>query len=102
MAKVTKIKSLEDLVIKLGYNSSDVKVTKDIARRKNANITTLKKPLNLTSIEDPQTKEVGELEKQNKDMLKIIMEQNIQIKDMEMEMEKLLKEKEKSSQLPTV
>jgi len=59
LAKDTKIKSLEDLVIKLGYDPSNVKTTEEIIRRKNADIATLKKQLKLPSTEEPQTKEVG-------------------------------------------
>jgi len=57
-------KSLEDLIIKLGYDPSDVKAIEDIARKKNADIATLRKQLKLPSTEDPQTKEMGEMEKQ--------------------------------------
>ena len=45
LAKNTKIKSLEDLVIKLGYDPNNVKATKEIIRRKNAEIVELKKHL---------------------------------------------------------
>jgi len=45
---------------------------------------------------------VRELEKQKEDMFKISIEQNSRIKDMEVEKEKLLKEKEHSSQLAIV
>ena len=63
MAKDTKIKSLENLVIKLGYDPKDVKAAEYIVRRKNADIEALRKQLKLPSTKDPQAKEVGELEK---------------------------------------
>lgn len=62
--KDTKIKSLEDIVIKLGYDPSNVKEVEDIFERKNVDIATPKKQLKIPSIEDPQTKEVGEIEKE--------------------------------------
>lgn len=99
MANDTRIKSLEDLVINLGYNTSDVEAINEIVRKKNVDIETLKKQLKLPSTEDPHTKEMGELEKKKEGMFKIIIEQNIQIREMEVELEKLLKEKEKSSKL---
>ena len=56
LAKDTKIKSLEDLVIKLGYDPKDVKASEEIVKWKNANIATLRKKLKLPSTEDPQEK----------------------------------------------
>jgi len=40
--KDTRIKTLEDLIIKLGYDPNDVKATKDIIKKKNANIQALR------------------------------------------------------------
>lgn len=79
-----------------------MKEAKEIVKRKNVDIAALKKKLKLPSTKDPQTKEVGEIKKEKEDMFKIIIEQNGQIKDMEVEMERLLKEKEKFSQLAIV
>ena len=83
LAKDTNIKSPEDLVIKLGYDPSDVKVAEEIVRRKNEDIAALKKQPKLPSIEYPWTKEVGEPKKQKEEMFKIIIKQKSQIKDME-------------------
>lgn len=91
------IKSLEVLVIKLGYDPSNVKVFKEMIRRKNVDILALRKQLKLPTTKDPQTKEFGELEKEKESMFKIIIEQNLQIKKMEMELENLLKEKEQQA-----
>jgi len=66
-------------------------------RKKNVDIAALRKHLKLPSLEDPHTKEMGEVEKRKEDMFKIIVEQNVQIRDMEVELEKFLKEKEQSS-----
>jgi hypothetical protein len=54
----------------------------------------LRKQLNLPPTEDPQTKEIAEREGERDEMLKLVMEQSTQLKEMEAEMEKLLKERE--------
>lgn len=38
LAKDTRIKALEDLVIKLGYDPSNIKMAKEMIKNKNANI----------------------------------------------------------------
>lgn len=53
LAKDNKLKSLEDLVIKIGYNPSNVKATKEIVKKKDADITTLRKQLKMSATEDP-------------------------------------------------
>lgn len=45
LAKDTNIKSLEDLVIKLGYNPSDLKGAEEIVKRKNIDIVEFRKQL---------------------------------------------------------
>jgi len=42
-SKDTKIKSLEDLVVKIGYDPSDVKATEVIIKKKEMDIEDLKK-----------------------------------------------------------
>lgn len=56
--KNTKIKSLEGLVIKLGYDSNDVKASKEMIKRKIFNILALRKQLKLPTTEDPQLKKL--------------------------------------------
>jgi len=48
LAKRTKIKSLDVLVIKLGYDLSNVKSTQDIIKRENVDISILKKQLQIS------------------------------------------------------
>lgn len=43
LAKDNKVKSLEDLVIKIGYDPTDFKSTEGIIKKKNTNIVALKK-----------------------------------------------------------
>jgi hypothetical protein len=95
-AKDNKIKTLEELVLKIGYDPANVKATEEMIKKKNADITSLRKQLNLPPTEDPQAKEIAEKEGEKDEMLKLLMEQNTQLKEMEAEMEKLLKEKEQA------
>ena len=46
-AKDTRIKSLEDLVIELGHDPKDVKVTEKLIKKKNDDIVSLKKQLKI-------------------------------------------------------
>ena len=43
LAKDTRIKSLEDLVINIGYDPTNVKAVKEILKKKNADIAALRK-----------------------------------------------------------
>ena len=52
------------------------------------------KQLKLPATEDSQAKEVAETEGHKEEILKLIMEQNAQIREMEEEMDKSIKEKE--------
>jgi hypothetical protein len=94
LEKDNKIKSLEELVIKIGYDPSNVKVAEELLNKKNSNIESLRKQLKLPATEDSQTKEMAETEGYKDEMLKLIMDQNAQIKEMEAELDKLVKEKE--------
>jgi len=59
LAKDTKIKSLEDLAIKLGYDPKDVKATEEIVRRKNADIDHLGKNLNFPPLRIHMLRKLG-------------------------------------------
>jgi hypothetical protein len=96
LEKYNKIKSLEELVLKIGYDPSTVKAAEEILKKKNVGIASLRKQLKIPAIEDPQAKEMEETEVHKEEMIKLIMEQNAQIKEMEVELEKLVKEKEQS------
>lgn len=61
-AKDTRIKSLEDLVIELGHDPSDIKATQKLTKKKNQDITALKEQLKLPHLYHPQTKEVLEMQ----------------------------------------
>ena len=51
-AKDNMIKSLEELVLKIGYDPSNVKAVEDMLKKKNADIASLRKKLKLPAIED--------------------------------------------------
>ena len=56
LEKGTKIKYLEGLVIKLGYDPNNVKVVEEMIKRKNVDIQALRKNLKLPTTEYHQTK----------------------------------------------
>jgi hypothetical protein len=93
-AKDNRIKTLEELVLKIGYDPSNVKEVEEMIKKKNADIASLRKQLKLPPTEDSQVKEIAKKEGEKDEMLRLLMEQNAQLKEMEVEMEKLLKEKE--------
>ena len=96
LAKDTKIQSLENLVLRMGYDPSNINVVEELIKKKNTEVASLKKLLKLLASEDPMAKEIEETETQNSDMMKLIIEQNLQIKQMEEQMEKFVKEKEEA------
>lgn len=89
-------------MIKASFDLGNSKAMEEIIKKKNIEIAALKKQLNFHATEDPQAKELGETELQKEEILKILVEQSAQIKGMETNMDKLVKEKEQSSQLAVV
>ena len=55
-AKELRIKSLEDLVIQIGVDPSNIQVAQALIKQKNDDITTLRKQLKLPQNEHPQAK----------------------------------------------
>jgi hypothetical protein len=51
-AKDNRIKSLEELVLKIGYDPSNVKEVEEMLTKKNADITSLRKQLKFPPTED--------------------------------------------------
>jgi hypothetical protein len=93
-AKENIIKSLEELVLKIGYDPSNVKAVEEMLKKKNVDIAYLRKQLKLPPTEDAHAKEIDETEGEKDEILKLIMEQNAQLREMEDELERLVKEKE--------
>jgi hypothetical protein len=101
-AKDNRIKTLEELVLKIGYDPANVKAAEEMIKKKNADIASLRKQLKLLPTEDSQAKEIAEKEGEKDEMLKLLMEQNAQLKEMEAEMERLLKEKEQMKPMESI
>jgi hypothetical protein len=51
-AKDNRIKNLEELVLKISYNPSNVKAAKEMIKKKNVDIASLRKQLKLPPTED--------------------------------------------------
>jgi hypothetical protein len=96
-AKDNRIKMLEELVLKIEYDPLNVKVVEDMLKNKNFDIESLRKQLKLPPTEYEKAKEIAEIEGEKDEMLRLIMEQNARLKEMEAELERLLKEKEQSN-----
>jgi hypothetical protein len=94
-AKDNMIKSLEELLLKFGYDPSNVKLAEDLVKKRNADIASLRKQMKFPFIEDSQAKEIAEAKGEKEELVNLIMEQNAQIIEMETELERLIKEKEK-------
>jgi hypothetical protein len=77
------IKSLEELVLKIGYDPTNFKVAEELLKRKNVDITSMRKQLKLPSTEYSEAKEMAKTKGHKEEMLKLIMEQNAQIREME-------------------
>jgi hypothetical protein len=101
-AKDNRIKMLEELVLKIGYDASNVKAVEEMIKKKNVDIASLRKQLKLPPIVDSQAKEIAKTEGEKDEMFKLIMEQNAQLKEMEDEMDKLVREKEQSKPLEVI
>jgi hypothetical protein len=71
-------------------------------KKKNSDIASPRKQFKLPPTEDSQAKEIAKTEGEKDEMLKLIMEQNAQLKEMEVELEKLLKEKEQSKPMEVI
>jgi hypothetical protein len=100
--KDNRIKTLEELVLKIGYDPSNVKEVEEMIKKKNVDIASLRKQLKFLPTEDSQEKEIAEKEGEKDEMLKPLMEQKAQLKEMDAEMEKLLKEKEKMKPMEVI
>ena len=52
MAKDSRIKDLEDFIVKIGYDPTNVQAVEEILKKNNADITVLTKQLKISAIED--------------------------------------------------
>jgi hypothetical protein len=72
--KDNRIKTLEELVLGINYDPSNVKAVEEMIKKKNIDIASLRKQLKLPPIEDSQEKEIAEKEGEKDEMLKMLME----------------------------
>ena len=73
-AKYLKIKSLEELVMQVGYDPANVKVAEQLVKKKNEDIAALRKRIKLPSTEHPQAKEIIQEQTQKDDMMNLIFQ----------------------------
>ena len=71
-AKDLRIKSLEELVIQVGYDPANVKVAKELVKKNNVDIEALRKQLKLPPTKHTQAKEIVQEESQKDDMMNLI------------------------------
>ena len=79
-AKDKRIKALEDLILQVGYDPSNVQAAEMQIKKKNEDIATLRKHLNLPQSEHPQTKEILQEKSEKEEMMKFILKLTTQIK----------------------
>lgn len=56
LAKDTRIQSLENLVLRMGYDPSKKSVAEELIKKKNTEVVALKKQLKLLASKDPMAK----------------------------------------------
>jgi hypothetical protein len=100
--KDNRIKTLEEMVLKISYDPSNIKAAEEMIKKNNADIVSLRKQLKIPPTEESQAKEIEDKEGEKDEILKLLMEQNAQLKEMEAEMEKLLKEKEQMKPMEVI
>ena len=58
LAKDTRIKTMDDLVIKLGYDPANTNAAEELVKKKNLDIVALRKQLKLLATGDPLAKDI--------------------------------------------
>lgn len=74
LAKYIRIKTLEDLVIKVGYKPEKINAIEELVKKNNLDIETLRKQLKFPAIEYPLSKDIEEKKTQKVDMINLIIE----------------------------
>ena len=77
----------------MGYDPTNVKSTEELTKNKNSNIVALIKQLKLPPTKHPQAKEILQESNQKDEMMSLILQLTSQMKEMEIEMDKLVQEK---------
>ena len=89
-AKDLRIKALEDLVLQVGYDPSNIQAAELLAKKKNDDITALRKQLKFPQSEHLKTKEILQDQTEKEEMMKLILKLTAQIKEMESQMDQLV------------
>jgi hypothetical protein len=71
-------------------------------KKNNVDIAYLRKKLKFPPTKDSQAKEVVEAKNKKEELLNLIMQQNTHLREMEIELETLLKEKEKMTPMEVI
>lgn len=83
LAKDKRIKYLDEMVIKAVFEPDNTKSMEEVIKKNTIDIESLRKKLKLPTDKYHQEKELGETELQKEEMLKLLVEQSAQIKEME-------------------
>ena len=78
--------------MQLRYNPSNIVVAETLVKNNNVDMAALRRQLKMLVTEDPMAKEIEATETQKEEMMQLIVEQTKQIKKMEDEMGKMIKE----------
>ena len=89
-AKDLRIKALEELVLQVGYDPTNIKAAELLDKKKNEDIAALRKQLKLPQSEHPQKKKIIQEQSEKYDMMNLILQLKTQVKEMEIQMDKLV------------
>ena len=89
-AKDLRIKALEDLVLQVGYDPTNIKAAEALVSKKNEDITALRKQLKLPQGEHPQINEILQDQKEKDEMMSFILQLTSQIMEIEVQMDQLV------------
>ena len=68
-----RIKSLEDLIVKLNHDPTNVQAVEEVLKNKNDDVVALRKQLKMPATEDPLAKGIEEDESQKAELLKLVV-----------------------------
>ena len=81
-------------MIEVGYDPSNVKAAEELVKKKNADIVAFRNQPKLPPTEHPHAKEIVQEANKKYEMMNLIVHMIAKIKEMEIEMDKLVQEKE--------
>jgi len=92
-AKDNRIKSLEEIIIELGHDPKDPKAIQDLVRKKDEDITALKRQVKMPATIHPQTREVAQ-QKEEEDVVSLLMRMHKRLIEIENALEASLQGKQ--------